>query len=283
MRLDKTRIIALVILAIITFSVVGYFIYDAVTGGGFDSSAIIRVCIVLFAALGSLVKILRGAKKGGLTQELIINYRDSYSHIIRDGFTDESRKTQEFFTALLYINKDEYARAKEILERIDLYSCRQNERFAIGFFIAFCYAEMGARNRAIEEYESLLEIEEHYTVLSNLGIQYHKSGRSKRAIEYFERATIANPSSAFAYNNIANCRLELGDYEGVIAPAQKAVELDSTMATGYSALAVAYAILGNEEESEKAIQRACALGKSRAQLIETIEILKPKEQETDKT
>lgn len=277
MKLDKTRIIALIILGVITFSVVGFFVYDAITGDGFNSSAIIRICIVLFAALGSLVKILKGAKKSGLTQELIISYRDSYSHIIRDGFVDQSKKTEDFFTALMYINKDEYARAKEILERIDLYSCRQNERFAIGFFIAFCYAEMGARNRAIEEYESLLEIEEHYTVLSNLGIQYHRSGRSKRAIEYFERATRANPSSAFAYNNIANCRLELGDYEGVIAPALKTVELDSTMATGYSALAIAYAMLGNEAESEKAIQKACALGKNRAQLLETIKRLQAEE------
>ncbi len=276
MKLDKTRIIALIVLGIITFGVLGFFIYDSVTGEGFNSTGIVRICIVLFASLGSLVKILKGAKRDALSPELIINYRDSYSHIIRDGFNDDSKKSRDFFTALLYINKDEYAHAKEILEKIDLYSCRQNERFAVGFFIAFCYAEMGACNKAIEAYEELLDIEEHYTVLSNLGIQYHRSGRSKRAIEYFERATRANPTSAFAYNNLANCLLELAEYESLIEPALKAIELDSTMVSSYSALAIAYAMTGNEQESEKALQRACVLGRKRTDILETIEMLKAK-------
>ena len=271
MKLDKTRIIALIILGIITFGVLGFFIYDSLSKGGFDSAGIARVAIVLFASVSSLVKILKGARSAGLTPELIARYRDSYSDIIRGGFTDNSRKSRDFFNAVHLYNKDEIAASIALLERIDRAECSQNERFAIDFFIAIGHDDMGVYNRAIDEYEGLLLYGEHYSVLSNLGVLYRRTGRAKRAIEYFERAIAINPSDATAYNNLANCYLEMADYEAVIQPAERAVSLNSGMASSFSALAISYAMLGKEEQSREALDRAVALGKDRSALVRQIE------------
>ncbi len=271
MKLDITRLIALIILIIITFGVVGFFVYDSLTNGGFDSVGIARVAIVLLASVSSLVKILKGAKNNGLTPEIIEKYRDAYSDIIRGGFADNSRKSRDFYNAVLQYNKDNFTASIAILERIDRAECLQNERFAVDFFIALNYDDMGAGNKAIEAYEGLLLYEEHYSALTNLGVLYRKTGRSKRAIDYFKRAIIVNPSDATAYNNLANCYLEMAEYDKVIEPATKAAGLNSHMASSYSALAIAFAMLGNDEEMERALERAVALGKNRATILNQIE------------
>jgi len=90
----------------------------------------------------------------------------------------------------------------------------------------------------------------------------------KRSIDYFNQATAADPNYALAYVGLADCYLLLEDYGGAPANetypkakafAQRALQLDDSLAEAHTSLAYVYSNLWQWEQAEEEFKRAITL------------------------
>jgi len=90
----------------------------------------------------------------------------------------------------------------------------------------------------------------------------------KKAIEQFQQAADKDPNYALAYVGLADCYLLLEDYVGTPASetypkakafAQRALQLDSSLAEAHTSLAYVYSNLWQWEQAEEAFKRAIRL------------------------
>jgi TolB-like protein/Flp pilus assembly protein TadD len=90
----------------------------------------------------------------------------------------------------------------------------------------------------------------------------------KRSIDYFNQATAADPNYALAYVGLADCYLLLEDYAGAPADetypkakafAERALQLDSSLAEAHTSLAYVYTNLWQWRQAEEEFKRAIKL------------------------
>jgi len=90
----------------------------------------------------------------------------------------------------------------------------------------------------------------------------------KKSIDYFNQATAADPNYALAYVGLADCYLLLEDYVGTPANetypkaeafAQRALQLDSSLAEAHTSLGYVYSNLWQWEQAEEEFKRAIKL------------------------
>jgi len=90
----------------------------------------------------------------------------------------------------------------------------------------------------------------------------------KKSIDYFNQATAADPNYALAYVGLADCYLLLEDYGGTPANeaypkanafAQRALQLDGSLAEAHTSLAYVYSNLWQWEQAEEEFKRAITL------------------------
>jgi TolB-like protein/Tfp pilus assembly protein PilF len=90
----------------------------------------------------------------------------------------------------------------------------------------------------------------------------------KKSIDYFNQAIAADPNYALAYVGLADCYLLLEDYGGTAANetypkakafAQRALQLDSSLAEAHTSLAYVYTNLWQWEQAEEEFKRAITL------------------------
>jgi len=90
----------------------------------------------------------------------------------------------------------------------------------------------------------------------------------KKSIDYFNQAIAADPNYALAYVGLADCYLLLEDYVGIPASetyqkaqafAQRALQLDSSLAEAHTSLAYVYSNLWLWEQAEEEFKRAIKL------------------------
>ena len=90
----------------------------------------------------------------------------------------------------------------------------------------------------------------------------------KKSIDYFNQATAADPNYALAYVGLADCYVLLEDYVGTPASetypkakafAQRALQLDSSLAEAHTSLAYVYTNLWQWEQAEEEFKRAIKL------------------------
>jgi TolB-like protein/Tfp pilus assembly protein PilF len=90
----------------------------------------------------------------------------------------------------------------------------------------------------------------------------------KKSIDYFNQAIAADPNYALAYVGLADCYLLLEDYGGTAANetypkakafAQRALQLDGSLAEAHTSLAYVYTNLWQWEQAEEEFKRAITL------------------------
>jgi TolB-like protein/Tfp pilus assembly protein PilF len=90
----------------------------------------------------------------------------------------------------------------------------------------------------------------------------------KKSIDYFNQAIAADPSYALAYVGLADCYLLLEDHVGILASetypkaqafAQRALQLDISLAEAHTSLAYVYSNLWLWEQAEEEFKRAIKL------------------------
>lgn len=92
-----------------------------------------------------------------------------------------------------------------------------------------------------------------------LGEYYKEQGNYKMAIAAYNSALQYNPNFIQAFLAIALCRLEMGDYEGVIPPISKFLYFNQQEAFAYYIRAKAYSAMGRNNDAETEIVTALAL------------------------
>ncbi len=222
-----------------------------------DVDILMRPAIILAGLVLTLVKLI--TRSGGSNKI----YEKAYAKEIGNAFSrpDTKKYKSKLLSALALYNNNNYAAALKTLESLERVCNTADDFSAVLLFKALCYTDSGSFEAAVEEYKSLLKYnEKHSQAWSNLGILQKKLGKNSEALKCYENAVKYDQTNAYAYNNLAQSYLSDCEWEKVIEPALKALELKNNLYQADTALTVAYFALGKTEESKKHFEHAVANG-----------------------
>jgi len=256
----KLRIILAVVIGLLIVALAALLISDASKNDWrFSSSSGAKALIVLAGLVISLVRLISGISS---PRSLRI-YEKAYKDEIGNAFSrsDNKKHKTKLLRALALYNENRFGDALKLLEELEDKCNTADDFCAVSLFKALCYSDSGAVESAIKEYETLLKYNsKHGTAWSNLGLLYKKAGKASEAMRCYDNAVKADPDSAYAWNNLAHAYLTACQWQKVIEPALRSLELKSNMHQADTALTVAYYALGKTEESRKHFEHAVANG-----------------------
>ena len=243
-----------IILAVL---VIAYASYEIFVLKIVDSKRIFRAVVILASLSITMVRLFMGNSKGKIPANV---FRGQYYHIIGDAFKYDSKTEKLFFEAVNLRNQNESQKALKRFEEMVPLCQRNDERFAVAFFMGLCYKDMGVYIKAVELYEKALTYHENSTAASNLAGAFECLGKFEDAISAYLWAIKIDPDNAYPYNNIAQLYIKMDAYEDAIEYAVKASELKADMYQAWSAQAICYAMMEYMEDYEIAYRRAVACG-----------------------
>lgn len=242
-----------IILLLVALGYLGYQIFVLK-----DTSSLFKPVIVILGLFASMMKLLTGKEKR--RRPSVSALKKNYASLITGAFSENPAMEKKFFSALQDFNMDRYASAIKKLEALRLNASRSADRFAIEFFTGLCYDELKQLPDAVRHYTAALQYREDSTAASNLGICYNQLGDDRSAIDAYKRAIRADLRNPFPLNNLAQLYIRLGEYEEAKLYAQQALALNSRMTQALSAMAIACAMLNDQEGYEKYYRQAVASG-----------------------
>jgi tetratricopeptide (TPR) repeat protein len=131
---------------------------------------------------------------------------------------------------------------------------------------------MNFYQEAINEYEQIIARRlETCTIYNNLGLIYSKLGKKQRAMECYETALELSPEHEYTYNNIANLYFYEKDFESAITNALKALEINCKFRQAADLLAIIYTLLDDKENADKYFHIAISSGSNPNSLKYAIE------------
>lgn len=262
------RVFHIIIVILLVLFAIGLLCYQYFVEGALETSNTVKAVIIILGAISSL---FRKPRQGILRKK---DYQATYGHLIGKAFCDDPNLEKKFYNALGLFNKGKYANAVAELQKLYRESPRSADRFAISTFIGICTSRMGLYQEAISNYSKALVIQEHSSVLSNMGSCYQALGDMENATECFKRAIRADSANANPYNNLAQLYIQLGEYELALPYAEEAVAINGKFYQALNAITVCHAMLGNDTEYETYFRRAVACGSDGKNLRAYIENLK---------
>ncbi|MDZ7765306.1 MAG: tetratricopeptide repeat protein [Melioribacteraceae bacterium] len=185
------------------------------------------------------------------------------------GFTAFQCASTEITSARLYLQQENYDKAKEALLR----EVENNPKSAEGYYLlGFVYGEEGNVEKMVENFEKskeisnefAQEIEEnrnyHWADNFNKGVAFFNKGAETTdedstkmhfdtAIERFKNAILAQPDSVDTYQNLTYAYLNAGRVDDAIEPLKSLVEKTES-ADSYSLLGEIYITQGQNKMSE---------------------------------
>ena len=222
-----------------------------------DVDLLMRPAIILAGLVLTLVKLI--TRSGGSNKI----YEKAYENEIGNAFSrsDTKKYKNKLLSVLALYNNNNFAAALKTLEGLEKVCNTADDYCAVLLFKALCYTDSGSLSAAVAEYETLLRYnEKHSQAWSNLGILQKKLGKNSEAVKCYENAVKYDSTNAYAYNNLAQSYLSDCEWEKVIEPALKALELKNNFYQADTALTVAYYALGKKDESKKHFNHAVANG-----------------------
>lgn len=157
---------------------------------------------------------------------------------------------------------DDYTKAIKIEEDI---KASPSDKAEVYSFRAEAWYEKGNLDNAISDYTKAIQINPNYAqAVFNRANTWHEKRNFAAAIKDYEKAIELDPQNALVYNNysalLSSCTDgKFRDGAKALKLAQKAVELNPHEALFSSALAGAYAELGNFKEAIRIQKKAIAL------------------------
>ena len=268
-------ILYLVVVVALTAAVVGLLVYDIVVKKTVESDTILKAVLILVGLCISVFRVFGvGAKR--LSPAVL---KKHYGEHIGRAFENDPKGEKAFFRALSDYADGHYARALRCLEAPALGRGGRHEQYAVLFFKALCYDELGMLKEAIASYEAAFGTIKNSTAASNLGICYQRIGDFEAAIDAYKRAIEIDPQNAYPHNNLAQLYIREGEYEGALAEAELAIERNNNFYQALSAKAICHAMLGDTEAYQKALARAVACGADRGAVEYMVESMKGAEDE----
>lgn len=237
-----------------------------------DTSDLVKPALVIIALFASLVKVVTG--KGRRRRPSVAALKRDYADLISGAFTEEPAMEKKFYSALQDFNMDRYSSALKKLDALRLSASRSADRFAIELFTALCFDEQAQYEQAIRHYNAALQFKESSTAASNLGLCYSRIGNDRYAIDAYKRSVRADQSNPFPLNNLAQLHIRTGEYEEAQRYARQALEHNSRMVQALSAMAIACAMLGDQDGYEKYYRQAVSKGYDGSKIKNYIQALK---------
>lgn len=185
------------------------------------------------------------------------------------GFTAFQCASTEITSARLYLQQENYDKAKEALMR----EVENNPKSAEGYYLlGFVYGEEGNVEKMVENFEKSLEISNefakeiekdrnfHWADNFNKGVAFFNKGAEttdedstkmhfNTAIEKFKNAILAQPDSVDTYQNLTYAYLNAGRVDDAVEPLKSLVEKTES-ADSYSLLGEIYITQGQNKMSE---------------------------------
>ena len=135
--------------------------------------------------------------------------------------------------------------------------------------VAFLYAEMGDRSRAIAEFERVVQVKpKDANSWFNLGYLQQEIGDHTAAIATFDHALAASETHDRSWFGKALSLIALGRHEDAVEPLKKNTQLQPMSPYGHMELARIYFKLGDNERCEKRMRKLKAFDPKNAAILE---------------
>jgi len=117
------------------------------------------------------------------------------------------------------------------------------------------YAQSGDLEKAVAEYQAVLEIEpDNVSAMTNLGVVYYQMGKLDEAVAQYKKALEIAPNDADIHSNLAAAYVQLGRMERALDEYRTAVDLKEDLAEAWFGLGVVHMQLGHKEEAIQAFE-----------------------------
>ena len=221
-----------------------------------DYNSMAKLVIVF---LGCILSLVRGKRK-----PIGRNYRryeEAYKDFLEGAFSEDKKSYKDLLNCAVCHNRDQYAKAYKLLDKLEKKCTRMKDYAAVYGFRGLCYAEEGRHQQASEAYEKALQYDMANDVLwSNLGASYVQIGKAKEAYDAFKNAIMYNPNDAYVHNNLADYYIRMVEPELALQYALKSIELNAKLYEAMGYAAIAYKMLGDEQNAEKYCKMYCVNG-----------------------
>ena len=179
-------------------------------------------------------------------------YETQYQDIVGGAFEEDKRSYKQLLQVARYYNQNRYKKAYRLIDKLLEKCVRTRDYTAVYMFQALCLEDENKLEESIQSYIRLLQYDmSNSRAWSNLGLRYMKQGKTGEAHDAYANAILYDAENAYAYNNMASYYVRTGEPEQALTYALKALELDGKVYQAMSAAAVAYKMLGDEENMEK--------------------------------
>ncbi len=250
--------LAVVLYVLLILVVLGLLFNQILVEKDLSFSSLSKPLLVMAGIVLSLVKTISGNNKQVVNKKS--TYREVYKEFIGSAFSETPKLEKKLYEAVDDYNNDKFPAALKKLEKLRSGCESSADLFAVTFFTALCYDDMGLEDKAIEVYEEALKLRLNGTVASNMGLCYEHKGNVDKAIECYMNSIQIDPTNPTVFNNVAQLCIRHSDYERALPYAAKAVELNEKMPQALNALTICYYMLGNMEAYEHFYRLAVSNG-----------------------
>lgn len=241
MKLTIIRVICVLLIV----AAVGLYAYGVLVNGEGPTDNLLRTVIIALSGVSALMKTF--PKRRSLDA-----YASAYEKHLGNAFADDLKKRESLLAAVRLFDENKYAQAIKALDTLKMDARTKADYHALYLFIGLCQTNLGLNDAAIATYEEAVQRGAvSSTLYSNLGARYGAVNNVPKALEAYSQAIDLDPENPMPHSNIANLAITHGQYDVVIEAGSRALELDPGLYQAASAMAMAYAALGDEAQREK--------------------------------
>lgn len=235
------RIIAVLLIA----AAIGLYVYGVAVNGEAPTENLLRTVIIALSGVSALMKTFPKRKP-------LSTYSSAFTKELGSAFAEDTKKRERLLEAVRLFDEDKNGAALKVLNDLKMEARTRDEHYAVGLFTALCQTDLGLREAAIATYEEMAAKGAVSSQLySNMGAQYAAMKNVEKAMDAYNKAIELDPENPLPYSNVANMAVADGAYDVAIAAGKRALEINPAQYQAASAVAMAYAALGNEDEVEK--------------------------------
>lgn len=250
MKLTIIRVICVLLI----LAAAGLYLYGIVVNGDGPTDNLLRSVIIALSGVSALMKTFPKRQR-------LSAYATAYEKHLGNAFADDLKKRESLLAAVRLFDEDKFSQAIKTLEALQMDARTMADHHAVGLFIGLCQTQLGLNDAAIATYEETVKKGGiSSTLYSNLGARYGAAGNVKKALEAYKQSIDLDPENPMPHSNIANLAINYGAYDEAIESGTRALELSPGLYQAASAVAMAYAALGDEQQTEKYFDMAVKAG-----------------------
>ncbi len=244
---NATKIIVVVLLAVLLVAAIGYYVYDIKINGTPYNENLGKVAILAVSLIASIVKM---CTRSGNRKPLVY-FEKRYAKEIGNAYSRDARLRKKLLEAIRLFYEDDYKKAISILDGLKKQRPSQSDMAVVCLFSALCYEAWGVTDSAIDEYRQLIANDnKNSTAYSNLGLLYQKNEDYDSAFDCFCNAIEADPKNHIAISNLSQFYFSVGEYRAAAFYAQKALDIVPNFRIAATLLAIIFGSAGYEEQYE---------------------------------